>query len=225
MLEPNQAADTDLEAPASTRGSRGAQTQSSTRERILDIALELFVQQGYDKTSLRDIAERLGTTKAALYYHFERKQDILLELHLRLHALGREALEELERLEDGQERADAWPGLVDRFIDQVLENRELVLLHQRNHNALEELANNERHQAENDDIEQQFRRVLESPAIPLAQRVRMACSLGAVVGALVGGEKLFGDVPIEEIAEQVRAAVRDLLGAREIAERGDLRLQ
>jgi AcrR family transcriptional regulator len=187
--------------------------RGSTRERILDIALELFVAQGYDKTSLRDIAERLGTTKAALYYHFERKQDILLELHLRLHALGREALEQLELLEDGQARADAWPGLIDRFIDQVLENRDLVLLHQRNHNALEELTNNERHQAENDDIEQQFRRVLESPAIPLAQRVRMACSIGAAVGALVGGEGLFGEVPMEELAELVREAVRDLLGA------------
>lgn len=184
--------------------------QSSTRERILDIALELFVAQGYDKTSLRDIAERLGTTKAALYYHFERKQDILLELHLRLHALGRDALEQLEQLEDGQARADAWPGLVDRFIDQVLENRDLVLLHQRNINALEQLTNNERHQAENDDIEQQFRRLLESPAIPLATRVRMACSIGAVVAALVGGEGLFGDVPIEEVAELVREAVRDL---------------
>jgi AcrR family transcriptional regulator len=184
--------------------------QSSTRERILDIALELFVSQGYDKTSLRDIAERLGTTKAALYYHFERKQDILLELHLRLHALGRETLEQLELLEDGQARAEAWPGLVDRFIDQVLENRDLVLLHQRNINALEELTNNERHQAENDDIEQQFRRLLESPAIPLATRVRMACSIGAVVAALVGGEQLFGEASIEEIAELVREAVRDL---------------
>ena len=197
------------------QGARDRQSQGSTRERILDIALELFVEQGYDKTSLRDIAERLGTTKAALYYHFERKQDILLELHLRLHALGREALEQLGRLEDGQARADAWPGLVDQFIDQVVENRELVLLHQRNRNALEELTNNERHQAENDDIEQQFRRVLESPAIPLAQRVRMACSLGAVVGALVGGEGLFGDVPMDELAELVRDAVRDLLGVSE----------
>ena len=199
-------------ADSNTAAAVEDQVQVSTRERILDIALELFVARGYEKTSLRDIAERLGTTKAALYYHFERKQDILFELHMRLHALGREALERLEQLEDGQARADAWPGLVDDFIDQVLENRELVLLHQRNHNALEELLNDERHQAENDDIEQQFRRVLESPAIPLAQRVRMACSLGAVVGALVGGEELFGDVPIEEVAELVRGAVRDLLG-------------
>ncbi len=188
-------------------------SSESTRERILDIALELFTEQGYEKTSLRNIAERLGTTKAALYYHFERKQDILLELHLRLHVLGWEALEQLERLEDGQQRADAWPGLVDDFIDQVLENRELVLFHQRNHNALEELANNERHQAENDDIEQVFRRILQSPAIPLAQRVRMVCSLGAIFAALVGGENVFGEVSIDELAELVRDAMRDLLGS------------
>jgi len=202
-----------VDAPKAGR-SEAETPRSSTRERILDIALELFVDQGYDKTSLRDIAERLGTTKAALYYHFERKQDIFLELHLRLHALGLEALEQLEGLEDGQDRADAWPGLVDHFIDQVVNNRELVLLHQRNHSALEELTNNERHRAENDDIEQQFRRVLQSPAIPLAQRVRMACSLGAVVGALVGGEALFGDVPMAEVAELVRDAVRDLLAGQ-----------
>ena len=52
------------------------------------MAQELFIRHGYDKTSLRDIAERLEITKAALYYYFERKEDILLELHLRLHAIG-----------------------------------------------------------------------------------------------------------------------------------------
>lgn len=189
------------------------QPQQSTRERILDIALELFVEQGYDGTSLRDIAERLGTTKAAIYYHFERKQDILLELHLRLHALGREALDQLELLDDGQQRVAAWPLLVDRFIDQVMDNRQLVLLHQRNHNAFGQIADDERHQAENEDIEARFRRILQSPAIPLDQRVRMVSSLGAVVGVLVSGEEMFGDVPVAEVAEHVRAAVRDILGA------------
>src|SRR5271170_2499277 len=97
--------------PAQPRRPSG-RPRGSTRERILDIALALFNEHGYDKTSLREIAERLGTTKAALYYHFERKEDILLELHLRLHALGREALEQLDDLEDGQARADAWPGII-----------------------------------------------------------------------------------------------------------------
>ncbi len=42
-----------------------AATEQSTRERILDVALDLFVEKGYDKTSLREIAERMGFTKAA----------------------------------------------------------------------------------------------------------------------------------------------------------------
>ena len=50
---------------------------SGTRERILDISLELFTTQGYDKTSLREIAEHLGFSKAAIYYHFESKEAIL----------------------------------------------------------------------------------------------------------------------------------------------------
>ena len=47
-----------------------------TRERIQRVALELFTEQGYDKTSLREIAERLGVTKAALYYHFKSKEEL-----------------------------------------------------------------------------------------------------------------------------------------------------
>ncbi|MCW2946577.1 MAG: putative transcriptional regulator, TetR family, partial [Actinoallomurus sp.] len=44
--------------------------RSDTREKIQAVALELFAEHGYDKTSLREIAERLDVTKAALYYHF-----------------------------------------------------------------------------------------------------------------------------------------------------------
>src|ERR1700722_13474611 len=84
---------------ASVVPNRFVRPCGSTRERILDIALALFNEHGYDKTSLREIAERLGTTKAALYYHFERKEDILLALHLRLHALGHDVLERLGQLE------------------------------------------------------------------------------------------------------------------------------
>ncbi|NKQ55703.1 helix-turn-helix transcriptional regulator [Amycolatopsis sp. K13G38] len=54
--------------------------RSDTRERIQQIALDLFVEQGYEKTSLREIAERLEVTKAALYYHFRTKEDIVRSL-------------------------------------------------------------------------------------------------------------------------------------------------
>lgn len=50
---------------------------NTTRSRIQQVALELFTEQGYDKTSLREIAERLGVTKAALYYHFRSKEELV----------------------------------------------------------------------------------------------------------------------------------------------------
>ncbi|GAA0900148.1 TetR family transcriptional regulator [Virgisporangium ochraceum] len=51
--------------------------RSGTRRRIQEVALELFTEQGYEATSLREISERLGVTKAALYYHFKTKEEII----------------------------------------------------------------------------------------------------------------------------------------------------
>ncbi|MEV6571545.1 helix-turn-helix domain-containing protein [Streptomyces sp. NPDC051577] len=56
------------------------QRRGNTRQRIQDVAVELFAEQGYEKTSLREIAERLEVTKAALYYHFKTKEDIIISL-------------------------------------------------------------------------------------------------------------------------------------------------
>ena len=54
--------------------------RGDTRRRIQDVALELFAEQGYEKTSLREIAEHLDVTKAALYYHFKTKEEILVSI-------------------------------------------------------------------------------------------------------------------------------------------------
>ena len=54
--------------------------RTGTRERIQAVAVELFAEHGYDKTSLREIAERLEVTKAALYYHFNTKEAIVVSL-------------------------------------------------------------------------------------------------------------------------------------------------
>ena len=64
-----------------TMGSTKQQRRrGDTRQRIQDVALELFAEQGYEKTSLREIAERLDVTKAALYYHFKTKEEILVSI-------------------------------------------------------------------------------------------------------------------------------------------------
>ncbi len=55
-------------------------SRGDTRARIQQVAVELFAEHGYDKTSLREIAELLDVTKAALYYHFKSKEDIVASL-------------------------------------------------------------------------------------------------------------------------------------------------
>ena len=60
------------------------QHATNPRERVRDTkteihraAVELFSSQGYEKTSLREIAEQVGITKASLYYHYSSKQELL----------------------------------------------------------------------------------------------------------------------------------------------------
>lgn len=50
---------------------------SETRQRIQDTARELFAQKGMQRTSLQDIADRLGVTKPALYYHFRSREELV----------------------------------------------------------------------------------------------------------------------------------------------------
>jgi AcrR family transcriptional regulator len=61
-------------------GGRLDPGEPSTRQRIQQVAVELFTENGYEATSLREIAERLGVTKAALYYHFKSKDEIVQSL-------------------------------------------------------------------------------------------------------------------------------------------------
>jgi AcrR family transcriptional regulator len=71
--------------PAADGAVRGhghghAHAGDQTRARILSVALELIADHGFSATSTREIAERLGFTKAALYYHFRTKDDLLAAL-------------------------------------------------------------------------------------------------------------------------------------------------
>ncbi|KIR63182.1 MULTISPECIES: TetR/AcrR family transcriptional regulator [Micromonospora] len=82
---------------------------TGTRERIKAVALELFTEQGYEKTSLREIAERLNVTKAALYYHFKSKDEIVSSF-----------------VEDRLDRMDALIAWADEQPSTLATRRELI---------------------------------------------------------------------------------------------------
>jgi AcrR family transcriptional regulator len=189
-------------------GSQGSgdQAATSTRERILDVALDLFTDQGFDGTSMREIAEQLQISKPAIYYHFASKEEILMALHMRLHEFGRVAL---ARLTGQTVTLQLWGSLLEELLDQMMAQRKIFLMHERNQAALEKLHRKD-HDAEHEDIQQRFRQALTDPSLPLRDRVRMACSLGAVFGGLLMAGNAFSNVSDAELGSLIRDAVRDI---------------
>ncbi|MEU1677675.1 TetR family transcriptional regulator [Micromonospora zamorensis] len=96
-----------------------ADPADDTRTRILRAALDLFAEHGYQRTSLRQIGERLRLTKTAILYHFPAKEHLLA-------ALVEPLLADLERLLDAAqtqptERA-RWTVL-EGWVDVILAHR------------------------------------------------------------------------------------------------------
>lgn len=54
---------------------------SKTRQRIVDAALELFTERGYEQTTMRDIAAHAGVAVGNVYYYFDSKQHLVVALY------------------------------------------------------------------------------------------------------------------------------------------------
>ena len=100
--------------------------QPGSRELILQEATRLFVKQGYNGISMREIAEACHMTKAALYYHFKDKEDLL-------HSIFTTYLEKLSShiLETGSQNGNTrsrLTNLVYEIFEQSPENRAVLHL-------------------------------------------------------------------------------------------------
>lgn len=184
-----------------------------TRERILEVARELFTEQGYDGTSLREIADRLGFTKAALYYHFQGKDQIMLALLEPAQILVGDLLGRLEKANGPEE----WGDILCWVVGQMASNMALFRLLQRNRGAIEQLGG--WHEAM-DDHKQMHERVEQAVLRMTSSRreqVRMIAALGAVTGFDDWAPTLIQDIPMAELQAELTAAVRDILGTSDEA--------
>lgn len=68
---------------------------SPTALRILDVAAQLFMQRGYRAVSINDIIHAAGVTKPTLYYYFGDKEDLFVQMGLRVLESMRQPLAEL----------------------------------------------------------------------------------------------------------------------------------
>lgn len=62
------------------KAARRTRDPAETRQRILEAAREMFVREGYEATTMRAIADRIGYTPTAIYHHFPSKEALLTEL-------------------------------------------------------------------------------------------------------------------------------------------------
>ncbi len=97
---------------------------SDTRQRIQDVARELFSEKGVQRTSLQDIAARLGITKPALYYHFSSREELVRSILTPLIDQGEQYVAEQEA------RGDVAPReLLEGYFDFHYRHRaDLVLV-------------------------------------------------------------------------------------------------
>jgi AcrR family transcriptional regulator len=105
--------------PVKGASARAGQAER-TRQQILETATRLFTELGYDATSLQLIADEMGLTKAAVYYHFRAKSDIL-------HAAMLPGIQRLEVLLDEtaaiRGRRARIEHLVNGVVDFLVQNR------------------------------------------------------------------------------------------------------
>jgi AcrR family transcriptional regulator len=185
-----------------------------TAARILAVAVELFATRSYAGTSIRDITDRLDITKAALYYHFSSKEQILS-------ALIAPFSEEVKGLLASADAGELSPtGMLERLVE-IVSRRGAVF------QALvsdPSVVSHAHQSGPKEDFHHLGRALAAVGGVPL---IRARCALGAVQAGVFGAtldrstqvdakrarQLVEGDASIlgrAEQAEVVAAAVRAL---------------
>lgn len=100
--------------------------EASSRERILQKAMELFAARGYEATSVREICEAAGLTKPTLYHHFGSKEGVYRSLvEGTLAAFRDELAEVLEAAGSGRQRLRRFAR---RYFERARAQRPLMRL-------------------------------------------------------------------------------------------------
>lgn len=180
---------------------------TETRERIQAAALELFATRGIRETSLRHIAERLGITKPALYYHFSSREELLRSLMQPL-VDDVEAVIAADEARVGKEPVAA-RELLTRYFDVSYKHRAVTGLLLRDIAPLGELG----FLRNVVDWRRRLTTLLVGPDADVADRARAIVALGGLGDCLV----LLADVPVDELRTAAVDAACAALGDRDIA--------
>jgi AcrR family transcriptional regulator len=154
-----------------------ASPHEGSRARVLQTALDLFAEQGFAATSTRELSERLGFTKAALYYYFKTKDDLLA-------ALIAPVVEQLTSLiEQTPVRASAAArrAVLAAYVDLGTAHVDLIRVLTQDPSVARRPAS-----ATHAALEERMLQLLAGHDAPdLTERIRARAALAAIRGALV----------------------------------------
>jgi AcrR family transcriptional regulator len=186
--------------------------EPDTRTRLLETALELFTRHGVEGTSLQMIADALGVTKAAVYYHFKTKDEIteaVAEPALRqLRTVVREATALRRR---GAQVDHVLAGVVDLAI----RHRALAAVFSTDPGVARAL---ERTLHDEENVKECLTELLVGPGENPAAAVAAHVALAGI--ALAGGSPALAAVPDEELRAYLLEVGRRVLGRPRRVSRG-----
>lgn len=107
---------------------RREREKEELREQIVTAAMRLFLEQGYEKTSIRAIAQAIDYSPGTIYLYFKDKNDIFYEVHNRVFGHLLAAMHETARIEDPYERLLAIGRSYIRFAFENPESYELMFI-------------------------------------------------------------------------------------------------
>jgi AcrR family transcriptional regulator len=175
-----------------------------TRTRLLDTALELFTQHGVEGTSLQMIADAMGVTKAAVYYHFKTKDEIT-------EAVAEPVLRKLGTIvrEAGQlrRRGAQVDYLLAGVVDMVVGHRALAAVFTSDPGVARAL---ERSLHGEENVKDCLTELLVGTDADPGAEVAAHVALSGI--AIAGGSPYLSDMPDDELRAHLLEAGRRLLG-------------
>jgi AcrR family transcriptional regulator len=176
--------------------------RGETRERMLHTALDLFCERGVGGSSLQMIADHLGVTKAAVYYQFHSKDDLVLAVFQPALNQLREVGESAEALADPDARREA---AIDGLIDLVLDHRRLVTALYSDP-VVSEIV---RSHPDLTGMVERLHQLMVGPDPSPSRLIAVAMVGGGLVS--VGTEPLLAGIDRDTLRRELRAATRRLL--------------
>ena len=102
-VTPNAVTDTKMADYETESNSLSAERSAGKLDKLLTVAADLMAVQGYDQTSVRDVARETGFSLAGMYYYFQSKEDLLFQIQHRTFA---SLLDEQESIVNGKGSAE-----------------------------------------------------------------------------------------------------------------------